>query len=577
MKAKLFLLVSLFITLAASSQLQKNVGVNQKNFHNVNAEPISIGAANDVISASNLFDASMGGEELTLKRIDATGAIVWMETYANTAIGRARVFDITTHLDLIYVAGSIEDAGINRSFIAVVDGINGNLLNAEIFDVVSPSFHSTPLKIIYTESDATGNATPDPGLAVVGFFSSCPPINTSCTLNAGFVLRTDLSLNILWSLELESIVTSSLDYDFINGITETSDGYLLTGSVTGETAAPGVFQQGVLAHKIDFLGVNQWDSSYLFGNSNDVSVDAYYDNGTDEIYMLTNYSASHHFGITALDNASGAILPTKSWSASSAFLDYYGFKLMRSGSSANNLLIQGYNRDNTVTGTMDQTNPFVYEFDMATGNQVGDSYQYLLPHTEPVGDVFNFWNGQMPLIYYPDMGFLYIDTAGNTSYALGGYRTDATGFSNIELFATPLNKVNQCTQENLTFTVNALPALTSITTVSSGNTPVTAIPLVLNNTSVTFTEDSCDPALSVGSNEYDAIKLYPNPASERIYISGQTIQSVQVVDVRGSIVLEKTSYNPAGGLYVGDLRGGIYFVNVEGENNMIHTFKIVKK
>lgn len=576
MKTKLLFLAGFFIAFSASSQLQKNVGVNQKNFHNVNAEPISIGAANDVISASNLYDASMGGVELILKRIDASGAIVWMETYANTTIGRARVFDITTHLDLIFVAGSIEDTGINRSFIAVVDGINGNLLNAEIFDVVSPNFHSTPLKIMYTESDATGNSTPDPGLVVTGFFSSCAPINVSCGLNAGFVLRTDLSLNILWSIELESIVTSSLDYDFINGIVETSDGYLLTGSVTGQSTLPGIFQQGVLAHKIDFLGVSQWDSSYLFGNSNDVSVDGYFDNGSNEIYMLTNYSSSHHFGITVLNNATGTIVPIKSWSATSPFLDYYGFKLLRSASSANNLVIQGYNRDNTVTGTLDQTNPFIYEFDMATGNQVGDSYQYLLPHTEPVGEVFNFWNGQMPLIYYPDMGLLYIDTAGNASYALGGYRTDATGFTNIEFFVTPLNKLNQCDQENLNFTVSALTTLTPITTVSTGNTPVLPVALALTNTSVTYNEDSCDP-LSVGSNEYKEIKMYPNPASERIFITGENIQSIQVVDIGGSIIIEQTDYYNAGGLYVGNLKNGVYFVSVTGVNNQTQTLKLIKK
>jgi len=577
MKTKLLLLSCFFIAFTASSQLQKNIGVSSKNFHNVNAEPITIGAANDVISASNLFDASMGGEELTLKRIDASGAIVWIETYTNTAIGRARVFDITTHLDLIFVAGSINDSGMNRSFIAVVDGMNGNLLNARIFDVVSPNFHATPLKIIYTESDATGNSIPDPGLVVAGFFSTCPPIDINCGLNAGFVIRTDLSLNVLWSIELESIVTSSLDYDFINGITETSDGYLLTGSVTGESAVPGIFQQGVLAHKIDFMGLTQWDSSYLFGNSNDVSVDAYYDNGTNEIYMLTNYSSSHHFGVTVLDNATGAIVPAKSWFASSPFLDYYGFKILESGSSVNNLVIQGYNRDNNITATLDQTNPFVYEFNKATGNQVGDSYQYLLPHTEPMGDVFNFWNGQMPTIYYPDMGFLYIDTAGNASYALGGYRTDSTGFTNIELFATPLNKLNQCDQVNLIFTVNPLPAITAITTVSSGNTPVSSVSLVLNNTSVTFAENSCDPTLSTGSNQVLDVKMYPNPSKDFVYFSGEGVAFIKIVDSLGRVVLETSDFDNSNGLFVGELNKGIYFVMVTGSNNQKQMIKLIKK
>lgn len=575
MKTKLLLLVSILITFSASSQLQKNVGVNQKNIHNLNAEPISIGNANDVIAAFNLFDATMGGEELGLQRIDAAGAIVWMQSYANTSIGRARVFDIATHLDLIFLTGSIVDGGINRMFIAVVDGINGNFINAVIFNPVSTGFHSTPLKIIFTQSDATGNSTSDPGLLVTGFFSNCPPVDTSCSLNIGYVLRTDINLNVLWSIELESMISSSVDYDFINGVVETADGFFLTGSVTGELS-PGVFGQGVLAHKIDFLGVNQWDSSYIFGNSRDVSVDAYYENGNNEIYMLTNYSSSHHFGVTVLNNTTGAVVTTKSWYASSSFLDFYGFKLISSGSSTNNLLIYGYNRENTVTPTSDQTNPFVYEFDMATGVQSGNSYLYKLPHTEPTGDMFNFWGSQLPLIYYPDMAFLYIATSGAASYAFGGYRTDGSGFTNMEIFATPLNKENQCDRENLTFTANALPALTPITTVSSGGVPTSTTPLTLTNTAITYTEGSCDP-LSVNDYNFNEIKLFPNPFSERIYITGQEIKSIMVMDSTGKVIINLSNYTPENGIDIVDFSSGLYFVKVESVNNTIQTFKIVKE
>ncbi|PIX10304.1 MAG: hypothetical protein COZ75_02270 [Flavobacteriaceae bacterium CG_4_8_14_3_um_filter_34_10] len=575
MKTKFLFFTCLLLTLQAFSQIQKNIAVAQQHFSNLNVEPISIGAANDVIVASNLFDPTMSNPKLTLKRVDDTGAIIWIKSYDNTTIGTSRLFDITTYLDLIIVVGSMDVAGIQRAFIARIDGLNGNFMDAKFLDIVSPNFHSTPLKVITTLSDANGDTVPDPGFVITGLFGSCVPIDVNCGLNIGFVVRTDLSFTILWSIELESIVTSTLDYDFINGVTETSDGFLLTGSVTGEFS-PGIFQQGVLAHKIDFQGIFQWDNSYLFGNSRDVSVDAYFDSGTNEIFMLNNYSQSHHFGVTVLNNATGAIVPAKSWWASSPFLDYYGFKIMESAASANNLIIAGYTRENIIGSTTDQSNPFLHEFDKATGNQVGMSYQYLLPYTEPTPEVFNLWNSQLPLIYYPDMAMFYVDISGTAHYAFVGYRTDTFGYSNAELIATPMDKRNQCNRLNLTFSINPL-AVIPITTVSSVGTPSNATAFVLNDAFVTFTEASCDPTLSVGSNTINEFILYPNPASNKMFISGNDIKSVQIVDALGRVVLASTSYSAATGIYVENFKNGLYFVTVKGENNTIQTFKLVKK
>jgi hypothetical protein len=574
MKTKFLFLVSLLLTLNVQSQIQKNIAVAQNHFSNLNVESISIGTAKDVIVASNLFDPTMSAPLLTLKRVDDTGAIVWIKSYENT-IGRSRLFDITTYLDLVIVVGSIDVAGISRSFIAKIDGLNGNFIDAKFLDIVSPNFQSTPLKVITSLSDANGDSVPDPGFVVTGLFGSCVPIDVNCSLNIGYVVRTDLNFTILWSKELESIVTSSLDYDFINGVTETLDGFLLTGSVTGEFS-PGLFQQGVLAHKIDFQGVFQWDKSYLFGNSRDVSVDAYYDNGTNEIYMLNNYSQSHHFGVTVLNNATGAIVSAKSWWATSPVLDYYGFKIMESAASANNLIIAGYTRENIIGSTTDQSNPFLHEFDKATGIQVGMSYQYLLPYTEPTPDVFNLWNDQMPLIYYPDMAMFYEDVSSIEHYALVGYRTDAFGYSNAELIATPMDKRNQCDRLNLNFSINPL-VVVPITTVSSGTTPSNATAFVLNAAVVVFTEASCDPALSVGSHTINEFILYPNPASNKVFISGNDIKSVQIVDASGRVILASTSYSAAAGISVENFKSGLYFVTVKGDNNTIQTFKLVKK
>ena len=138
---------------------------------------------------------------------------------------------------------------------------------------------------------------------------------------------------------------NTLEYDFVNGVAETSDGFFLTGSATWQDLSNNTAQQIVLAHKLDFQGTMQWDQSYVFGNANDVSVDAYFDSTTSKIYMLTNYSFSHYFGISVFDN-NGTYDSARSWYADDPNnLNMYGFALMPSFNSANNLVIAGYDRD----------------------------------------------------------------------------------------------------------------------------------------------------------------------------------------------------------------------------------------
>lgn len=579
MKTILFLIVSLLMSITASSQLlQKNFGTPQKHFTNLNIAPVDDGS-NDIIIASNLFDQATPVSEPTLKRVNQNGIIIWTKTYENTALQNARLFDIVNYLDLIFVTGSIDVAGTKRTFIARIDTITGNVLDVKYYDIVSPNFNSRGLKIIFTDSDANNNGTPDLGLVVTGFFGSCYAVDINCPLNIGFVLRTDLNLNSLWSIELESIVPgSTLDYDFINGIVETNDGFLLTGSVTGENSM-GLPLQGVLAHKIDFEGIFQWDSSYIRGNSSDISVDAYYDNSTNEIFMLTNYSVLHNFGITVLNNTTGAINTAKSWEANEVNfeLDFYGFSLFESISNPNNLIIMGYRRDYFNGAGIDQSNPLIFEFDKVNGNFVGNSYQYLLPFSEPIGDEFNFWNGQMPLMYYPDMAMNYVFNNGVANYFALGYRNDNTSFVNIELFKVDNLNRNVCDNILLQFNSNSLGPILPITTVSSGSTPSFDFISSLTFQTPTITQESCDPNLSVGSNQLMDVKLYPNPATNYVYFSGDGIESVKIVDSAGRVIIEKKSYDNSIGLFVGNLKNGIYFVSVSGFNNQTQTFKLVKK
>ncbi len=578
MKSKLlFLVLGLWVTFSAYAQFQKTIGVVNKHYHDLNMEPTNDGS-NDFIVAGNLFDAPLQNEELTLKRVDQNGVVVWIKKYTSTGLVHARVFDMVLTGSSIYITGSIDVSGIRKVFIAEILAANGNFVNANYYDVISPNFHSRGLKIIHTTSDANNNGINDPGFVVAGFFSDCYAVDVNCNFNnIGMVLRTDINLNHIWTTEIDTNnPINTLEYDFANGITETNDGFFITGSATGITPTSTV-QQAVLAHKIDFLGVMMWDSSYVFGNSSDVSTDAYYDVGTNQIYVLVNYSISHYFGVTVLNNIGGA--STLAWVATGNDLDKYGFRIMESANSANNLVITGYDRDENWTNAtgsfFGQSTVFVHEFAKATGAQVGQSYQYLVPHMEPAGDEFNFWSGQLPLIYYPDISQLYVDTAGNANYYHVGYRTNPSAvFTETELYKTPLNFRNECDYLPLQLTPNTA-TLTPIPA-TSGQVPTSTVPLTFNDAVITFQISMCDPTLSIDEEFKDRGSIYPNPANDIVYFTGDSVVTYTVLDASGRTVFSGTLTEEKS-IYVGDLAQGMYFIQAFDHNRNMDTFKLIKR
>lgn len=578
MKTKLLFQISvLLVALNVYSQgpFQESIGVGTENYHDLNMEPLNDGTG-DFIVAANQFDNTMSNEEITLHRIKEDGSVVWVAKYSNTPLDKARVFDIVIDGD-IYLTGSVDVGGMKRTFIGQVNATAGAVSAFNYYDVVSPNFNSRGLKIIRTNSDVDGDSIPDPGFVVGGFFSDCYNVDASCNFNnIGYVMRTDNNLLPLWTQEIDAFnPINNLDFDFVNGITETNDGFFITGSATGITT--NFVRQAVLAHKLDFTGSFQWDASYVFGNSQDISVDAYYDAATDEIFMLSNYSVSHYFGITVLGNTTGTIDTAKSWYVAGNNLNIYGFKLMESYANSNNLIVTGYDRDENWVDM--NSNPqfsnssvFVYEFEKANGNQVGLSYQFLVPHAEPAGDEFNFWNGQMPLMYYPDMSFPTIDTSGNAYYYHVGYRTDG-GLTNMELFKTDLNLRNEC--ENMLLNLNQTPISVLPVPVSSAGVPTNMTASSIGINSFNYTVNPCDFFLSVNDNEIEKGSLFPNPAKDYVNFSLKTIESYMIFDALGRVVASDDLNNNQ--VYVGDLNTGVYFIKAMDASKKSQTYKFIKK
>ncbi len=579
MKTKLlFLILTLTTTFYVAAQYQTNVSSANEHYHDLNQVILNDGT-DDIMVASNLFDPTMTNQVISLKRINQFGNVVWARKYDALPLVNARIFDIENRFDLVYITGSVDVSGIKRVFIAEIEAATGVVLNTQYYDIVSPNFNSRGLHIVYTESDADGDGFMDPGFVVSGFFSDCYNLDTTCNTNIGFVLRTDAALNFMWAVEVDALVPgTTADYDFVNRVTETNDGFFLTGSATGLNGS-GLTQQGVLAHKIDFMGNPVWDNSYIFGNSQDVSVDAYYDAGSNEIYMLSNYSVTHYFAVTVFNNTTGVIDFTKSWYASASDLDRYGFTIMESLNSPNNLVIAGYDRDEnwTTGGTslFGQSNVFVYEFDKATGNPVGLNYQFLVPHTEPTGDEFNFWIGQMPLIYYPEMSFTYVNATGTVSdyFHVGYRRNTSASFTAAELYKTDATKRNLC--DDLVLNINPIGISTFTIQVSSAFVPVFTSPLALNMNGYNYTEDVCDPILSTGDQEVETGVVFPNPVQDVLYTTFPEADSYIIYDVMG----RKTSQgklNASRAINVESLLRGVYFVTIANDSGQKQTFKFIK-
>ncbi len=580
MKTKLLLfLLSAFCLLQMQAQtFQKSILTsNQRHFHDLN-----IAAANDGTSdyfvAGNLFDASMQVYTPVLQRVDKTGIVLWQNTYT-ASLPKARFFDIESYQipglqHEIAITGSIDDfSGVKNVFIAKVNAANGALVNAKHYAIPNPIFNSRGLYISYVFNDANGDGFNEEGFVVAGFNSDSYTVSTGAT-NTGFVMRVYGTLGVFWVLEI-NIPSANMDFDAVNSITETSDGYFLTGS----TNEPTTNQLTILAMKIDFQGNLVWNKSHVFGNSQDVSVDAYYDGSTDQIYMLSNHSINHLFGVTVMDNATGAIDGAKSWDAMSNELDRYGFTIMESLQNNNNLIITGYDKEENWTDPIGnsyfgQSNIFVYEFEKTNGNPVAMNYQYLVAHTEPSGDEFNFWNSQMPLIYYPDISFGVSNSSGVNYYHIG-YKTDpGNNFTEADLFKTLPNKINEC--DKLDLTIIPQPVSFDFVDATALATDEIDNDFILDPSPIPFSTKDCIPTLSVGSNLEQKFNIFPNPAVDYI--------NTTLTEISDYVIYDNTGRRIKGGMlsngqsiYVADLQPGIYFISFTNNARLKSTFKFIKK
>ena len=90
----------------------------------------------------------------------------------------------------------------------------------------------------------------------------------------------------------------------------------------------------------------------------------------------------------------------------------------------------------------------------------------------------------------------------------------------------------------------------------------------------TVTASSVNATLSVNPIDInDFVKVYPNPATDYLFIKSNLNYQSTLYNVAGQRVLESSSKQ----LNVIDLPTGVYLLQLKSENNSISTFKIIKK
>ena len=91
---------------------------------------------------------------------------------------------------------------------------------------------------------------------------------------------------------------------------------------------------------------------------------------------------------------------------------------------------------------------------------------------------------------------------------------------------------------------------------------------------ITVTASSVNATLSVEPIEInDFVKVYPNPATDYLFIKSALNYQSTLYNVAGQRVLESSSKQ----LNVLDLPTGVYLLQLKSETNTISTFKIIKK
>ena len=255
----------------------------------------------------------------------------------------------------------------------------------------------------------------------------------------------------------------------------------------------------------------------------------------------------------------------------------------------------GYGFGNTVS-VIDLTNYNVTSInvgDVPNSLEVDDNYLYVLcggnpswSETETEGklfridltdytvmDEYNFATGEHPHFLELENGVAYYMLSGN----IYEFDFSATTLPTTEFINTSSENIQ--IPYAMAYIDNTFYVADAVDYVSAGDVYTYDAAGTFQNTySVSILPNGFykyeNSSLSVPVQEQLQLTLYPNPASERIFLDTEERVHLSIYDIHGRMVKEETY--TANGVNINDLESGIYLVNLQQQSNQ-KTIKLIVK
>jgi hypothetical protein len=363
----------------------------QKTFYEAGADmnhySIETAPNDDYVIAGTLFRED--NQDIHVMRLDPLGNVLWSVSLDETADDRALDVVVDSHGDIVVVGYVSPTVNTDVDLYAIkLDPSGGFIADLQVEGFAT----AAGTNIIHSEASDS--------YIVGGFMGDTLAFPMEGTVAR--VLELDLALNVI---NHQEISTDFLKHTSINDIIEVPSGYFITGSVANSVSLT-LGQQGVLAvfldHSLNIVSNLSFEST----NSEQCGVSAVYLTDLDEVWVMSNSSASHNAQINQITDIGGTPAISPGYYFWQNPNNAAGFKLTRSPYNANSLVAAGLFRENTDnTGLPNSTIPWIIEFDRATGTII-DGFTWPVPSPNfhmHGGGLFSTFSGEHPYFFNQEL------------------------------------------------------------------------------------------------------------------------------------------------------------------------------
>lgn len=539
---------------------------------NITDDDLSNNGLGYIISTTTFESPSVAPLNGEITRTDDNGVLQWVNQYITTQgpathrFNHIEKYNFNGQLEYL-VVGSLVDGTTTTLLAAIIDD-NGTVLASK--ELTSTS-HNNLLGI-------KGIVTSDQEFAIVALESDGFTATDDKNI---VVIKLDQNLALQQSITVSSANVTN-DYDMATDILEAQNGdrffIIGTSNKNGNPSRACSF-----AALIDFSSSSVvWSHNYstALGYHWDAAADAYFDG--DQLYVLANSSIVHYYNVVQLEGTTGVVNNEIQFSDVTYGNDFnhYGYEIKRSVLGEDGgLVISGWKS----LYSSDAVQPFLMEFNPNDAS-INWHWKYNSINNNQLSLNENNWlnltaGGQFPyyynnmMTYRPDRrgyGMLSAFEEGNDMVLLW-YKTDMQG-----------NVSEDCGQDSvhadsIVWTFHYNNDIKKVT----DNTQE-GMEEFLRETPIAYDESRCEWEFNkngVINSTQDAIgsiyKVYPNPATNSLFVSGDNIAYISVTDMFGREVLrEEAGTQTQYSINVSGVKAGIYLVNIATTNGGLVTQKV---